>query len=297
MTTTEVPVPGRPLLRRLFDNRLLRLATLFVATLAAYAGAQILPMLAAPHVPPADRALFAVAAEAASVVLLLLIYGFLVRRMEHRPASEIGLRKAPAILSGAVVGFGLFCAVVAILTLLGAAHVHGYTPGRQLLPAANMAVLSAVGEEIAFRGVVFRILEEMFGSAVALLVSAGFFGLIHLGNPGATWVSAIAIALEAGLLLGAAYMAVRNLWLPIGLHFGWNFTESGIFGSVVSGNAFKGLFATTLSGSDLLTGGAFGPEASVVAVAVCAAAALVFLAIAVRRGQWAGLRLSIRAQA
>jgi hypothetical protein len=133
----------------------------------------------------------------------------------------------------------------------------------------------------------------MFGTVVALMVSAGFFGLIHMGNHGATVMSGVAIALEAGLLLAVSYAVVRNLWLPIGLHFGWNFAESGIFGSVVSGNAFKGLFSTTLTGPDLLTGGKFGPEASVVAVAVCATAALVILVIAIRRGEWKGLRLSI----
>ncbi|HEX4861358.1 MAG TPA: CPBP family intramembrane glutamic endopeptidase, partial [Rhizomicrobium sp.] len=121
--------------------------------------------------------------------------------------------------------------------------------------------------------------------------------LTHLGNHGATLTSAAAIALEAGILLGVCYMAVRNLWLPIGLHFGWNFAESGIFGSIVSGNAFKGVFATTMTGPELLTGGAFGPEASVVAVAVCGTAALVILSVALRRGEWKALRLTINDRA
>jgi hypothetical protein len=114
-----------------------------------------------------------------------------------------------------------------------------------------------------------------------------------MGNPGATVVSGLGNALVAGVRLAASYMLVRNLWLPIGLHFGWNFTESGIFGSVVSGNPFKGLWSTTLTGPDLLTGGGFGPEASIVAVVVCAAAALVILGLAIRRGEWRPLRLSI----
>ena len=144
---------------------------------------------------------------------------------------------------------------------MGVAHIGNFAPGQALLAAINMAVLSAIGEEIIFRGVVFRIFEEMFGTFIALMVSAGFFGLIHMGNHGATVTSGAAIALEAGLLLAVSYAVVRNLWLPIGLHFGWNFAESGIFGSVVSGNAFKGLFNTTLTGPDMLTGGKFGPEA------------------------------------
>jgi hypothetical protein len=137
----------------------------------------------------------------------------------------------------------------------------------------------------------------MFGSLTALVVSAAFFGLTHLGNAHATMTGAAAIALEAGILLGVCYMAVRNLWLPIGLHFGWNFTEGGIFGSAVSGNDFTGIFTTTTSGPDLLTGGAFGPEASIVAVAICGAAALIIFVIALRRGEWKPLHLAINDRA
>jgi hypothetical protein len=89
-------------------------------------------------------------------------------------------------------------------------------------------------------------------------------------NSGATTVSTVAIALEAGVLLGAAYAACGSLWLPIGLHFGWNFTEGGVFGVAVSGRkAGAGIVNMPLSGSALWTGGQFGPEASLVAVAVC----------------------------
>jgi membrane protease YdiL (CAAX protease family) len=281
-------------MRRVFDNRLVRFFVLFVITTAAYAGTQILPAVTMPHIATESRETFAIVAEAVSAIGLLLIYWLFVRWMEHRPVSELSLRRAPlAIPAGVLIGLGLFSATIAILSLMGVAHVGNFVPGQALLAAINMAILSAIGEEIIFRGVVFRIFEEMFGTVVALMVSAGFFGLIHMGNHGATVMSGVAIALEAGLLLAVSYAVVRNLWLPIGLHFGWNFAESGIFGSVVSGNAFKGLFSTTLTGPDLLTGGKFGPEASVVAVAVCATAALVILVIAIRRGEWKGLRLSI----
>ncbi len=281
-------------MRRIIDNRIVRFFVLFIVTAAAYAGAQILPAVTMPHIADENRVAFAIATEAVSAIGLLLIYWLFVRWMEHRPVHELSLARAPlAIPTGVLIGLGLFTTTIAILSLMGIAHVGAFNPGQALLAAINMAILSAIGEEIIFRGVVYRIFEEMFGTFIALVVSAGFFGLIHMGNRGATVTSGIAIALEAGLLLAASYALVRNLWLPIGLHFGWNFAESGIFGSVVSGKAFKGLFSTTLTGPDMLTGGTFGPEASVVAVAVCAAAALVILVIAVRRGEWIGLRLSI----
>lgn len=294
MTAADPPASRPSILRRVFDIRPVRVLVLFVVLTAAYAGAQLFAFVFTQNIPAPNRETFSIAIEGVSVAILLLIYWLLVRGMEHRAPGEIALRKTPSVLPGALIGLGLFALTIGILSAMGIAHVGGYTPGRPLLAAIDMAVLSAVGEELIFRGAVFRIFEDMFGSLVALLVSAAFFGLIHLGNKGATPVSAVAIALEAGLLLGVGYMAVRNLWLPIGLHFGWNFAEGGIFGSLVSGNAFKGLFQTTLAGPDALTGGAFGPEASVVAVAVCTAAALVFLVAAIRNGQWVGLRLAVR---
>ena len=97
-------------------------------------------------------------------------------------------------------------------------------------------------------------------------------------NPGATIRSSVAIALEAGVLLGAAYAATQRLWLPIGLHAGWNFTEGSLFGMTLSGNTMGvGLLRGSLSGPQILTGGAFGPEASIVAVMVCLVAAMYFL--------------------
>jgi len=291
MTVIDMPHPSR--MRTIFNNRLVRFFALFLITVFAYAGAQIFAATVTPQIPLANRESFSIVTEAVSVVLLLLIYLFFVRAMEHRRVREISLRKTPSIIPGVIIGLGLFTATIAILSAMGVAHIGNYTPGQPLLMAINMAVLSAVGEEIVFRGVVFRIFEEMFGTLVALLVSAGFFGLIHMGNHGATVVSGVAIALEAGVLLAVSYMLVRNLWLPIGLHFGWNFCEGGIFGSAVSGNAFKGLWHTTFTGPDILTGGKFGPEASVVAVAVCAAAALAMLVVAARKSQWRPFHVSI----
>jgi hypothetical protein len=146
---------------------------------------------------------------------------------------------------------------------------------------------------LAFRGALFRIVEEGFGTTSALITSAVVFGLLHALNPGATVISTTAIALEAGVLLGAAYALTRNLWFPIGLHFGWNFTEGGIFGVSVSGGPTgKGILSVALAGRPLLTGGNFGPEASVIAIAVCLAAGIALLLLTVRRGGWMSLQSS-----
>jgi hypothetical protein len=118
-----------------------------------------------------------------------------------------------------------------------------------------------------------------------LLVTALLFGLAHRANPNATWFSSFAIAVEAGILLGGAYMLTRSLWLPIGLHAAWNFAEGYIFDVPVSGLPEQGLVTAKLSGPVLLSGGDFGLEASVIAVVIAGSAGAWFVWTAARRGQ------------
>ena len=141
-------------------------------------------------------------------------------------------------------------------------------------------------EEIAIRGLFFRLFERWLGSWAALALSAAFFGAGHLFNAGATWIAAVGIAFEAGIMLAAVYMITRRLWVAVGLHAAWNFAEGGIYGTPVSGLKVDGLLRPWIGGSDLLTGGAFGPEASLPAMAVATALGVFFLVIAWRRGQF-----------
>ena len=89
------------------------------------------------------------------------------------------------------------------------------------------------------------------------------FGILHLGNPNATWISAAGIFL-AGIFLAYGYTSTKQLWLPIGLHIGWNFFEGVVFGFPVSGLDMFTLTRITVSGPELVTGGAFGPEAGLI---------------------------------
>jgi hypothetical protein len=132
---------------------------------------------------------------------------------------------------------------------------------------------------------VFRIIEQALGSWIALGISAVIFGALHLLNLGATLANAAAITVEGGVLLAAAYMLTRRLWLCIGLHIAWNFTQGGIFSVAVSGGSSEGLLQARMVGPDWLTGGRFGAEASVVAWVICAAAGITLLVLAVRKGR------------
>src|SRR5205823_14343263 len=98
-------------------------------------------------------------------------------------------------------------------------------------------------------------------------------------------IAAVGIALEAGVLLGAAYMLTRSLWLPMGIHAAWNFTQGEIFGVPVSGTTVHGLLRSRLTGSPLLTGNGFGLEASPVAIVSATVAGVLLVVLAVRRGQ------------
>jgi hypothetical protein len=137
------------------------------------------------------------------------------------------------------------------------------------VPALMTSIMAGVFEELLVRAVVFRIAEEWLGSWLALAISALLFGLAHLANPGADMLSSMAVALEAGIMLAAAYMVTRRVWFAIGIHIAWNFTQGGVFGITTSGVEGKGYLQGRLQGAPVLTGGAFGAEASIVAVVVC----------------------------
>lgn len=223
-------------------------------------------------------------------VLVLWLYRVAVRRVERRPAAELAPRNATRMV---VVGFAggllLSAVTIGILALFGGYRITGWGSLSGALSVIGMMCAIAVAEEVLFRGVVFGLVQRRWGTWLALAVSAVLFGLVHLVNPGATVWGAIAIAVEAGLMLGAAYAATGSLWLSIGLHLGWNIATVAIFGTVTSGSESReALVTATTSGPAWLTGGGFGPEASVIAVVVCSTATAVLLGMARRPGRLAG---------
>ena len=216
-----------------------------------------------------------------------LAYLTYVRVIERRPLSELAGPGALRELGGGVLlGAAVFSAVIASIAALGGYRVLGVNPLLTVLPAFTASVMAGCIEEIVARGIVFRIIEEGLGTWAALVISATLFGLLHHGNPGATWISSTSIALTAGLLLGAAYVVTRRLWMVIGVHFAWNFTQGGVFGAAVSGHGGGGLLRSESGGPELITGGAFGPEASIFAVLVCVPVAAYLLVHGHRRGRF-----------
>ena len=221
-----------------------------------------------------------------TAALGVLGYRWVVRRTERRPVTEVARQGAVAAgARGVLIGLALFGAVMLNIASAARYEINGLGSVTGAVTLFGVMTAAAVSEELLFRGILFRIIEERAGSWIALALSGLLFGLLHLANPDATLWGAIAIAIEAGGMLAAAYVATRKLWLPIGLHFGWNFAESGIFSTRISGtNTHQGLLDSTLSGPQLITGGDFGPEGSVYSVVWGVLLTVVFMWLAHRRG-------------
>ena len=221
-----------------------------------------------------------------AVVVVLGLYALFVRLFEGHWARDLSLKKLiPHTLLGLLVGFIFMVLVVSTITALGYATVDwkGFY-GEKQFTVCMMFLAVAVGEEMICRGVIFRWIDERWNTWAAMLVSALLFGWGHIGNEGATWWSSLAISIEAGLLLAAAYKWSGTLWVPIGIHWAWNYVQGNVFGLAVSGtDAGNSILTTTVNGPDIITGGIFGPEASIISVILGTLYTLVFLGNRYRR--------------
>lgn len=276
----DATVAQRPLWLRILQHPLVRLVLIggplfLMMALTSYFTAKV------PGEP-----LKAIGIVIVWAALGIAVYLGLVRLIERRRPAELSLSRSGRELGvGAAVGAGLYTVCVLILMVLGIYRIDGLNPWSYMLPAVAMALSSGILEELVFRAVLFRVVEEWLGSWVSLAVSSLVFGFVHLINPAATVLGAVFISVEAGLLLAAAYMLTRRLWMSIGFHIAWNYTQSGIFSGIVSGgDTDPGLLKSNIDGPVLLTGGTFGLEASLTAFVLCTATGIVLLVLAIRRG-------------
>ena len=233
-----------------------------------------------------DSPLIGVAIAVAMALVAMAVYvawGELIERREVTELSLPGAGREWAI--GGLIGVVLYAGCVLLLMVIGMYRIEGLNPLSYMIPAAAMAVKSSVVEELVFRGVLFRSVEDMAGSWFAIIVSSLVFGLLHLINPDATIAGAVYIAIEAGLLLAAAYLVTRRLWMAIGYHMLWNYVQSAVFSGIVSGGvSLPGLFQAKIEGQSFYTGGTFGMEQSIFALVLCTVTGVVMLVIAMRRG-------------
>lgn len=223
-----------------------------------------------------------------TAILAIVSYVYLFKFYEKREIKEFstsGLFKNLSI--GIILGVTLQSLTILVIYLKGGYTILSVNPILFLIPPLTMAFTSAIFEETLLRGIVFRLTEEKLGSYFALFISAILFGLMHIGNPNSSFIAAIGLAIQAGILLAAAYIYARNLWFPIAIHFAWNFTQSAVFGANVSGHTIsKTLITSKIEGAEWFTGGQFGPEGSIQATAFCLIAAVVLLILSHKEGKF-----------
>ncbi|WP_217245663.1 CPBP family intramembrane glutamic endopeptidase [Streptomyces sp. AC602_WCS936] len=219
-------------------------------------------------------------------VAAVAVYCYVMRRVARRSAPEIARSGAgrEALLGGGI-GLGFILVSALLVTAFGGYSFSWAGDGFVSVVGSAVAVQigAAVTEELMFRGLALQALEKLWGSGAAIVITSLFFGVAHLGAPGANAWSGVAIALEAGVLLGAAFLWRRNIWFVVGLHFAWNTTQE-LLGIPVSGHAPEGLFTVDVHGSALLNGGDFGLETSIVPVLIGVALAVSMLVLAHRNG-------------
>ncbi|HVM22885.1 MAG TPA: type II CAAX endopeptidase family protein [Sphingomicrobium sp.] len=279
----ESAIVGEVRSRRIIDFPLvclvIALAAVIVAIGLALPISQLVPAL------PGFSAEMTV--DLVAAILLVAAYKLVVRHLGEAPRDELRLKGSLRPLAlGLFGGAAIFSLIVIVAAIAGVYRIVGLGSANTLLAAlVSTAIFPAISEEIVFRGILFRWIEEFGGSWAALVLTSALFGAAHLANPHSSAIAAFGIALEAGMLLGAAYMLTRSLWMPIGLHAAWNFTQGQVYDIPVSGIEAEGLVEAQLSGPPLLTGDAFGLEASPIAMVVAALFGLWLLRLAIRRGQ------------
>jgi hypothetical protein len=199
---------------------------------------------------------------------------------DRKPLGSVGLAFHGRWGRELVLGLGLGAAMILAVALLervvglGSFAWIGLSSSSALGKVAYYGaflVLAAVNEELLFRGYPFQRLVESIGSVGAVALSSVMFGLGHLANPGHTWISTANTAL-VGIPLAVAYLRTRALWMPLAMHFIWNFIEGIVLGLPVSGYYFPGLFKPWVSGVVWLTGAAYGPEGGLLATGIIVAA-------------------------
>lgn len=229
------------------------------------------------------------AASVAGVFAIIGFYWAAVRTGERRSVSELGARRlVPELLLGCAIGAALIAAIVATLWLAGWVVVDR-KPVDGVLLALRDSIRSGVVEELLLRLVIFRLLWRALGIWTALILSALLFGALHLGNPDSSLFAALALMCGEGIVIGL-YLITGRIWASIGMHAAWNFTQGWVFGASVSGTSEIAGGPLTLRPTagvpEILSGGGFGPEATLAALLISTAASLAMLTYAWKHGRF-----------
>jgi membrane protease YdiL (CAAX protease family) len=204
-----------------------------------------------------------------------------VRFVDRRPLSAFGVGFLPYWRRD--LGAGLIIAGGMLTVLMAGCYAFGYVsirwtgrqvPASTLFATFSILLLAAVAEELVFRGFPLQILVDGVGQWPAVLAMSVIFGAMHLSNPNASVLGSVNTVI-AGILLSLAYVRTRSLWLPYGIHVGWNVGLGFLLGFPLSGLDLASLWTTGIAGSDTILGGGYGPEGGLLATFIFASSAVI----------------------
>lgn len=219
-------------------------------------------------------------------VLFLLAYRSYTNYVEKRKALEFKTKDLLAEFGyGSVISMSVVCFMVALMTLSGYYSIESFNSPAVLAGRTGEYIMGSFIEELVFRVIIFKLVEEFAGSWIGLAVQGLLFGFAHLWNENATVWTSLSLVISDTILFGAAFMLTRRIWLIWGMHFSWNFFQEGVFGMPNSGFQREGLIKPLIEGPVWITGGKFGIEASVVSIVILFIIGLMILKKAIERNQ------------
>jgi len=211
--------------------------------------------------------------ELIAMLTILCSAWIMVSFFDQRPFVSIGFMRDHLIrdiLLGIGIGAAWLLLSIVVSLILRSAVLHSTHSlvGLTLLFSGTAVLLNTVTQEVLSRSYIFQTIESQTNAVWAVILTSILFVLIHASALQSTWLPAVNIFF-AGILFGVAYYVSKNLWLPISIHFIWNFLLGSVFGLAVSGrNLVDSWKFFSLKGPSLLTGGSFGLEGSIVVTAV-----------------------------
>ncbi|MEW6411206.1 MAG: type II CAAX endopeptidase family protein [Candidatus Zixiibacteriota bacterium] len=223
------------------------------------------------------------------IAVAIYFYGLFVRFVEKRKADEMSLSGSLSETGwGIALGAALMTVMVGLFWVLSYYRVESIGPVSIVIHGFFFFAFAALMEEVVFRVILFRHVEELIGSWGAIVLTGLLFGFVHQANPNATTWTSTAIALQS-IIIAGCYVFTRRVWLVFGLHAGWNYFQSSIYGVSVSGaDEFDSLLVPSISGPAWITGDKFGIEGSYVTTVLCLIIGILLVMKASRMGQLVG---------
>jgi membrane protease YdiL (CAAX protease family) len=216
---------------------------------------------------------------------LMYMWRAYCRIIEKREAYEFGLRRAvPEFLLGVILALSVVGTTVFVFFQAGIYQIGSFNAPLIIVSSLATYMTGSLMQEIIARLIVYRLTEEFLGTWAAIAISALFFGIAHAANPNQTALSTFNLIITSFLFIGP-FMLSRRVWMVLGMHFAWNFTQTGIFGMPNSGIPIPGYITPIINGPDWLTGGAVGIENSVLTVGLSLALSAILMVVVIRRGQ------------